>query len=274
MSRDDAFDRFTAAAPARYWTRSSRRAVKQQPHRHRPAALGLRQLRRRLPRPGERLRLPREAIARSVATSSASNCRCGRPARGAPEGDCTPGTCRARLADDASVGRDAGSSRHRSGMASAAASTVCRCTPTGVIAMKRKRSGQLAKAFESMVSLPLYAAMSDADVDRVIGADARPLLTGKLVRRAGGRHRLGLYCRRCCAIAVCVKRDSPEKALSAKACRFAMASPSSSTVPAPCVEPGPLITIGRDPHMPTQQRDARANRSTGYPSSGAPCAAP
>ena len=170
MNRD-AFDRFTAKVPSWYYE------IVAPGYKYNltdiAAALGLHQL-KRLPA----FQARREAIAQRYQAAFADLPVILPPE--APEGYTHSWHLYVlRLADTAPIDRDA----FIEGMFAAGIGCSVHYVPLHLHPYWRDRYGlspeqfqHSQKAFESMVSLPLYTAMSDADVDRVIGA-VRGLLT-------------------------------------------------------------------------------------------------
>lgn len=164
MSRD-AFDRFTAKVPSWYYE------IVAPGFKYNltdiAAALGLHQL-KRLPA----FQARREQIAARYHAAFADLPVLLPPE--APEGDTHAWHLYVlRLADDAGITRDA----FIEGMYAAGIGCSVHYVPLHLHPYWRERYGltpehfpQSQKAYERMVSLPLYTAMSDADVDRVIAA--------------------------------------------------------------------------------------------------------
>ena len=164
MSRD-AFDRFTAKVPSWYYE------IVAPGFKYNltdiAAALGLHQL-KRLPA----FQARREQIAARYHAAFADLPVLLPP--DAPEGDTHAWHLYVlRLADDAGITRDA----FIEGMYAAGIGCSVHYVPLHLHPYWRERYGltpehfpQSQKAYERMVSLPLYTAMSDADVDRVIAA--------------------------------------------------------------------------------------------------------
>ena len=170
MNRD-AFDRFTAKVPSWYYE------IVAPGYKYNltdiAAALGLHQL-KRLPA----FQARREAIAQRYQAAFADLPVILPPE--APEGDTHSWHLYVlRLADTAPIDRDA----FIEGMYAAGIGCSVHYVPLHLHPYWRDRYGlspeqfpHSQKAFETMVSLPLYTAMSDADVERVIAA-VRGLLT-------------------------------------------------------------------------------------------------
>ncbi|MEO3693282.1 DegT/DnrJ/EryC1/StrS family aminotransferase [Roseateles paludis] len=164
MNRD-AFDRFTAKVPSWYYE------IVAPGYKYNltdiAAALGLHQL-KRLPA----FQARREAIAARYQAAFADLPVILPPE--APEGDTHSWHLYVlRLADTAPIDRDA----FIEGMFAAGIGCSVHYVPLHLHPYWRDRYGLMPeqfphsqKAFETMVSLPLYTAMSDADVERVIGA--------------------------------------------------------------------------------------------------------
>ncbi|MBW8846937.1 MAG: DegT/DnrJ/EryC1/StrS family aminotransferase [Burkholderiales bacterium] len=164
MSRD-AFDRFTAKVPSWYYE------IVAPGFKYNltdiAAAMGLHQL-KRLPE----FQVRRERIARRFQHAFDDLPLILPPE--APEGDTHAWHLYVvRLADDASVTRDA----FIEGMFAAGIGCSVHYVPLHLHPYWRDRYGltpeqfpQSQKAFDRTVSLPLYTAMSDADVERVIAA--------------------------------------------------------------------------------------------------------
>ncbi|MFO1228111.1 DegT/DnrJ/EryC1/StrS family aminotransferase [Roseateles sp.] len=170
MNRD-AFDRFTAKVPSWYYE------IVAPGYKYNltdiAAALGLHQL-KRLPA----FQARREAIAQRYQAAFADLPVILPPE--APEGDTHSWHLYVlRLADTSPIDRDA----FIEGMFAAGIGCSVHYVPLHLHPYWRDRYGltpdqfpHSQKAFETMVSLPLYTAMSDADVERVIAA-VRGLLT-------------------------------------------------------------------------------------------------
>jgi dTDP-4-amino-4,6-dideoxygalactose transaminase len=164
MNRD-AFDRFTAKVPSWYYE------IVAPGYKYNltdiAAALGLHQL-KRLPA----FQARREAIAARYQAAFADLPVILPPE--APEGDTHSWHLYVlRLADAAPIDRDA----FIEGMFAAGIGCSVHYVPLHLHPYWRDRYGltpeqfpHSQEAFETMVSLPLYTAMSDADVERVIGA--------------------------------------------------------------------------------------------------------
>jgi dTDP-4-amino-4,6-dideoxygalactose transaminase len=164
MNRD-AFDRFTAKVPSWYYE------IVAPGYKYNltdiAAALGLHQL-KRLPA----FQARREAIAARYQAAFADLPVILPPE--APEGDTHSWHLYVlRLADTAPIDRDA----FIEGMFAAGIGCSVHYVPLHLHPYWRDRYGltpeqfpHSQKAFETMVSLPLYTAMSDADVERVISA--------------------------------------------------------------------------------------------------------